>query len=441
LQAQNPLEKCKDYIQIHRWQIVKIIPSKIKKPSFSSQKRSLIQWLIKSPRMISAPPKKSWPADCSINGARTSEGGMEMRLAQLLKEARRGIGIGLMALTLIFALTSRAQAYLFDPDGAGALPAINIGSFDWGPTSFLAIGGTNAIGAFQTQGASCTTACDFTVLTQAKLIGTLDSGGNGLPPIPGLNSTFEITMVASLTERVTGITSAGPLNIAVFTTQPTGFLNIFFDLSPDSSQLTGSGFNDGTVILTGSSLLSGITGSFSVDTSKPLTDLDKTGANDYTGQLTVQGSGSQPSIPFDSLLSDPAFFTELLAQFGIQFSNISTGLPFDSVDPMTCFDATATTTAIGGGVTPAGQNCEGQGHVNGTYALQILGANGGVIPVVGTNNGLFPAQGGGPDFVAQTDFNSPLTAEKISEPASFLLFGFGLLGMGGYLRARTRKTK
>jgi hypothetical protein len=57
LQAQNPLEKCKDYIQIHRWQIVKISPSKIKNPSFSSQKRSLIQRLIKSREIISAPPK------------------------------------------------------------------------------------------------------------------------------------------------------------------------------------------------------------------------------------------------------------------------------------------------------------------------------------------------------------------------------------------------
>ena len=362
-----------------------------------------------------------------------------MRLAQLLKEARRDIGIGLIALTLIFALTSRAQAYLFDPDGAGALPAINIGSLDWGPTSFLAVGGTNAIGAFQSQGASCTTACDFTVLVQAKLIGTLDGGGNAQPAIPGLNSTFEITMVANLTERVTGVGVVGPLATAAFTTQSTGSLNIFFDLSPDSSQLTGSGFNDGRVILAGSTLQSGVTGSFSVDTTKPLTDLDKRGVNDYTGQLTVQGSGSQPSIPFDKLISDPTFFTQLLSEFGIQFSNISTGLPFDSVDPMTCFDATATATAVGSD-TPAGQNCEGQGHVNGTYAAQILGANGGVIPNTGTNNGLFPAAGGGPDFVAQTDFNSPLTA-AVSEPASFLLFGLGLLGMGGYLRARSRKTK
>src|SRR5258706_5901482 len=72
-----------------------------------------------------------------------------------------------------------AQAGTFDPDGTGPAPAINLGTLDWGPTSFLALGGTAAIGAFLGSGGTCPAgSCNFSVLTQARLIGTLDPNGN-----------------------------------------------------------------------------------------------------------------------------------------------------------------------------------------------------------------------------------------------------------------------
>src|SRR5258706_1303502 len=96
-----------------------------------------------------------------------------------------------------------AQAGTFDPDGTGPAPAINLGTLDWGPTSFLALGGTAAIGAFVGSGGLCPAgSCSFSVLTQARLIGTLDPSGNVNTPAGIAAGTYEITMVARFSETV-----------------------------------------------------------------------------------------------------------------------------------------------------------------------------------------------------------------------------------------------
>src|SRR5260370_15906029 len=108
---------------------------------------------------------------------------------------------------------------------------------------------------------------------------------------------------------------------------------------------------------------------------------------------------------------------------------------------MGCFDSTGTGAVVGG--SPVGaQNCSSVTGIGGLYSGISAGANGGVIPNVGPTNGFLVPGATAPDFVAQTDFNSPVAAAQVvPEPASFLLFGFGLLGMGGYLRNRSRKVK
>ena len=364
-----------------------------------------------------------------------------MRLVEIFKKVQRQAAIGVMALALVVGFSPSARATLVDLDGTGgATGAVDIGAFDWNFTSFLAQGGTTAIGNFITSGGACSgTSCQFTVLSQGSLQGVSDTGGNAIA-IGGLNSSYQITYVAKFTEQVTSANLAtGQASFSTVTSAPV-ILEIYF--SPiNSNQINGSGFNDGTLILTGS-VISSATGNFTV-TNPTATTLDQFGANNYGTQNTVTGIGTNAIISVGGLTTDPAFFIQALQSFGLQFSNLSMSLPFNSTNPMVCFNQTAAAVGVGGTATlGTGLDCEDAVQVNGQpYSGQgAIVLDGGYLPVVGGTNGLFASQGGGPDFIAQTDPNSPLIG-AVPEPASFLLFGFGLLGMGGYLRTRNRKSK
>src|SRR5258706_16306615 len=91
-------------------------------------------------------------------------GGKIMQLENQ-KGLRGRLGIVLMALMLTVGLTSRAQAVLVDLDGAGGAGAIDIGTLDWGPTSFAAVGGVSAIPSFVSSvGTSPQSSCNFDLL-------------------------------------------------------------------------------------------------------------------------------------------------------------------------------------------------------------------------------------------------------------------------------------
>ena len=328
-----------------------------------------------------------------------------------------------LAAATAFALAATtAQAGLFDPDGGGSLPAINVGTFDWGPTSFLALNGQQAITNFIGSGGACPAgSCSFEILSQAKLIGTLSPSGSVNTPT-GLGTTFEITMVARFTETVTFANAA--LGLATFQASPGGFLEMYFDAPADSNDLTGFGFNDGRLILTGD-LANTPTGLFLVTNPTPV-PLDQHGADDYPGQATVSGIGSNDNFLIGITGQDSTFFIDSLAAFGLQFANVSIGLPYISVDPADCFNGTAFGGAIGSTNTSTCDN----NHVLGPYAVQF---GPGVIPNVGPINGLFFP--GFTDFVAQTDFNSPVKFTA-PEPGSLLLLGMGLVGMAAGLRRK-----
>src|SRR4029453_916467 len=126
--------------------------------------------------------------------------------------------------------------------------------------------------------------------------------------------------------------------------------------------------------------------------------LDQHGANDYTGQLTVTGTGSQDNISLGGLTVAPLFFLQNL-NFGILFANISQGLPFISVDPADCYTPAASGLTVGN--STVGATACNTVHVNGLMSANVAGAT-GFVPNIGNPNGAF-LQGGGPDFIAQTD--------------------------------------
>jgi PEP-CTERM motif len=348
-----------------------------------------------------------------------------------------------IALLLSLGAVRTSYAVLVDIDGAaGILAPINVQQFDWGTTSFAAIGGGTAFTNFATAncGAGGGTGCDFTVLTHSRLVGVTPVGGSEFSPT-GLNTSFEITMVAKFTETVIAPTTA---TTAFFQTKPSvpAVLEIYFDSTPNAVDVSGSGFNDGRLILTGS-LVADAQGNFTVTSLTPVL-LDQASPNDYgptnagvpTGadQQTVSGFGSQGNIAFDTLVTDPTFFLQILAQFGITFENISQGLPFGSINPSDCYTDTAAGVAVG--TTIAERQCTPI-HVDGLMSLQGADGLGGVVPVIGLINGAF-GTAGGPDFIAQTDYNTFFTA-AVTEPSSVLLLGVGLIGVSIYSRRKMIK--
>jgi hypothetical protein len=328
-----------------------------------------------------------------------------------------------LAIALGLALANPASAVMFDPDGAGNLSALEVASFDWNNTSFLADGGQTAIRNFLGRGNST-----FDLYTHAAL-STLQGPGGAALATPGLNSSFEITMIAGFGQRVTSVLDLNALTGGLvpesrvgFSGTPGGqlssgrsaFLEIYFG-AVNSNALSGSGFGDGTLLLRAGLVENAATGSFSIANNVAAAPLDGSGPNQWPGVSTLSGAGSQTSLVLGDLsFINPDFFKLAPGDsLKIQFSNISISLPFNSTNPSDCFNL-------------PGALCS----ADSPGAPRLEAGDGLLIPQLGLVNGLFDSNG--QDFIAQTDYNSPfqvVSAPPIPVPPSVWLLGSALAGM------------
>jgi hypothetical protein len=324
------------------------------------------------------------------------------------------------ALSLAFGSMSSAYAagtISFDPDGAGAGGAISVNTFDWSPDNglVLATGNPSATSNYQ-------------VVAQGKL-GTFIAPGNVNIPV----STGEFTFQASFFEHATNLASGA----AVLTTGVgASSFNVYFNpAAGTANQITGAGYNAGTLILHGT--LVSLTGNFTnlsqldrvagnVDANGnslnfPPVLLDQVGADNQNGTLSDQGNGST-TIKIDVSFADPNFFKSNITSLLIDLQDTSNAaIPFITANPS---DQVV-------GFTPE-------------YALNNIGQRvDGFVASSGPNNGLCPngsqtetgAAGTRCDTHLQTDASTSFN--PVPEPGSLALLG-GALAAISLIRGRKR---
>jgi len=301
--------------------------------------------------------------------------------------------------------TAKAD-FLFNPTGVGgAGGAVTASAFDPAVGNALAKGGNAAVTNFATGGPAAGNT--FQLYYQATMGAVL--GSNGLPitngPLAGLGTTYQITVVASITEVVTSVAAGG--TSATFSIAPVqaanSFLRMFENPTVVNDNLAGTGFTAGTQILSATPIATPVGSGAFTTVPGAIQLFDQHNADNYAGkQSVVSTAGSASTIDFRVDSTNPAFFiTPPPTIVGLEFVTTAQ-TPFRPVDPSALFQ----------GLGPAGAN---------------------VIPVLGPINGApFTAAVSNTDFQFAADAN----VTPIPEPTSVCLMGLGLVGLVAYSRRK-----
>lgn len=328
----------------------------------------------------------------------------------------------LLAVALSVAF-SGAQASTIDPDGAGGMGALNTAVLDWTPGNALVTPVGNA------QVTSPQLGDQIQTYAHARLSTFNDASGN---PVGGLFGNQEWTYVIGFQEQVVEVHGNMAVGGATFNSIAGGnnFFQIWYSGSAAtaSSNLTGKGFQNGTLILSGTVMpfdindpnkmgQTSFTANTPVDASGNLIPavLDQFGGtNNYPNIASISGTGGgKLGILVNSW--DSLFFTDFKPSTMI-FVDLDTqiNLPFGKTDPSSCF-------------WNGSSYISGAGPISGGTSAQQAAA-------CSTNNlGSFNGVSG-PYEALMTDSSTSL---PVPEPMTLALMGAGALAMG--VAGRRRK--
>lgn len=294
-----------------------------------------------------------------------------------------------------------ANVVTFDQDGIGGAAAVTMAALDWQVNSAVAVGSTPI-------GSSAT----FDTLMHAKLNAVIDSNGANVidSAFIGAAPTKEITMVAGFREMVVGAAAFPGAASFVSIAGGVNFFEVYYDTAADSNGLTGAGYNNGKLILSGFVNAGGASAFLATNANAGA--LDQFVNNDYPGINSVSGIGSSNLIT-TVMFYDADFFKNIGIGASMSVNSDSTlNNVHKQADPSSCF-----TNAAGGTAVSSCDNIFG--NVDAT----------GLNPNVGAVNGI-----NGPDFYLQSDVSSSF---QIPEPGSLALLGLSLSALGLARRRRS----